>query len=76
MFSKEEKTILAAILEKAILDLKHPEMPDKNPQFTIHIDGKESWSWADIKPNWTFNKDNPAVSSDWNESARDFMAGK
>ena len=23
------------------------------------VEGKENWSWAEIKPNWIFNKDNP-----------------
>ena len=31
---------------------------------------KDSWSWADIKPNWTFDKDNQPTVSLWNENAR------
>lgn len=57
MFSLEQKKFIAAEVEKILLSLNHPEMPKINPAFTLHIDGAESWSWADIKPNWTFNED-------------------
>ena len=48
MFSKSEKQIIADGIEKILLELNHPEMPKENPDFKIHINGKESWSWADI----------------------------
>lgn len=72
MFSVAEKQWLAAEFEKLILSLKHPEMPTEKPSFTIHIDGKESWSWADIKPNWTFGNDTSQFShaNPWNEISR------
>lgn len=55
MFSVQEKQHIAKELEKILLELKHPEMPNEKPNFTLHIDGKASWSWADIKPNWTID---------------------
>lgn len=72
MFSLKEKQQIAATIEKLLLDLKHPEMPTVNPSFTLHVDGKESWSWADIKPNWTFNEQPPEVNL-FNEIARDLL---
>jgi hypothetical protein len=54
MFSVAEKQHLASEIEKLVLSLHHPEMPTEKPKFSIHIDGKEDWSWADIKPNWMF----------------------
>lgn len=72
MFSIEEKKQIAAAIEKVLLDLKHPEMPTEKPRFKIHIDGKESWSWADIVPNWTFGGDEP-TGKRWNEIARDVL---
>jgi len=54
MFSTEEKKHIAAVIEKTLLDLKHPEMPKEKPTFSIHIDGEASWSWADILPNWVY----------------------
>lgn len=50
MFSLNEKRKIADGIEKILLELKHPEMPTEKPFFTLHVDGKESWSWADIKP--------------------------
>lgn len=55
MFSMAEKRKIADAVEKVILDLKHPEMPGEKPKFHLHIDGKEGWSFADIKPNWIFD---------------------
>ena len=68
----EEKKKIASVIEKTLLELNHPEMPKEKPSFTIHVDGKESWSWADIKPNWTFENNPPGVNT-WNEIARDVM---
>ncbi len=67
MFSLHQKIWLAREIEKLILSLHHPEMPKEKPHFKIHIDGAESWSWADIEPNWTFENKTPGVNP-WNES--------
>ena len=56
MFSMKEKIKLAGIIEKALLDLNHPEMPGEKPRFQLHVEGEESWSWADIVPNWLWKK--------------------
>lgn len=54
MFSKAQKQRIAAAIEKVLLDIAHPEMPTERPRFHLHVDGKESWSWADIEPNWVY----------------------
>jgi len=54
MFSLKQKQFIAAEIEKLLLSLNHPEMPTSKPNFTLHVDGKEEWSWADIKPNWIY----------------------
>ena len=54
MFSAEEKQYIAGVVEKTLLGLNHPEMPKERPVFKIHIDGKESWSWAYIETNWKY----------------------
>ena len=75
MFSVKEKQWLASEIEKLILSLGHPEMPKEMPSFFIHIDGKESWSFADIKPNWTFTPNSPVPTPNmWNEDAREIMS--
>ncbi len=70
MFSKKEKQYIASEIEKLLLSLNHPEMPKEKPVFKIHIDGKESWSWADIEPNWKY-EDKPG--NPWNEVAREVL---
>ena len=72
MFSMKEKQIIAAAVEKALLEINHPEMPNERPSFTLHVDGKESWSWADIEPNWKYET-KPATTTQWNEGARSFL---
>ncbi len=73
MFSITEKKKIANEIEKLLLSFNHPEMPTEKPNFKIHIDGKESWSWADIEPNWKYegkaHKYNP-----WNEIAREKLS--
>jgi hypothetical protein len=66
MFSLKEKQHIAAEIEKLLLAINHPEMPKRHPRFRLHVDGAESWSWADIEPNWTFETKAPAVNP-WNE---------
>ena len=68
MFSLQEKQKIANEIEKLLLSFNHPEMPLERPKFELHIEGKEDWSLADIKPNWTF--DGAYKTSFWNENAR------
>lgn len=76
MFSVAEKKKIAEGVEKILLELDHPEMPKEKPVFKLHVDGKESWSWADIEPNWKYGDDNPPNISPWNEVARKKMANR
>jgi len=72
MFSVQEKQYIASEIEKLLLSLKHPEMPDERPSFKLHVIGKASWSWADIVPNWEYEDKDPSINP-WNEKARDAM---
>lgn len=74
MFSIKEKQHIAAVIEKTLLELNHPEMPTEKPVFTLHVDGKESWSFADIKANWMYEQ-NPGKANPWNEISRDALEG-
>ena len=67
MFSVEQKRQISATVEKVLLDFNHPEMPTERPNFSLHVDGKESWSFADISPNWTFDDKNLPGVNPWNE---------
>ena len=75
MFSTEEKIKISEEIEKLLLSFNHPEMPEEKPNFKIHIDGKESWSWADIEPNWKFSETNKPGTNPWNEVAREKLSG-
>jgi hypothetical protein len=70
MFSVAEKQRLAKIVEDAILELNHPEMPKEKPVFELQVLGKEDWSFARIHPNWRQPNGPPNV---WNEMARDVL---
>ena len=72
MFSTNEKKRIADAVEKILLEINHPEMPKERPSFKLHVDGKESWSWADIEPNWTYEGTHPKTT-EWNENARIYM---
>ena len=76
MFSVKEKQHLATVIERALLDLQHPEMPTERPVFVLNVAGKEPWSYAEIKPNWSFSVENPPGINPWNEHARDVMEKK
>lgn len=72
MFSVNEKQHIATEIEKLIRELNHPEMDNDNIRFNIHIDGRESWSWADIKDNKTV-KEGGISANPWNENARSVL---
>ena len=73
MFSIKEKQYIASEIEKLLLGLNHPEMQKDKAMFILRVDGKEDRSWAEIKPNWYFSKDNPPKINPWNENARETM---
>ena len=75
MFSMKEKVFIAAEVEKILLSLNHPEMPKEKPEFQLHIEGKEAWSWANVEPNHHFENKTPGINP-WNENAREHMKGQ
>jgi len=67
MFSVRQKQLIAKAVEEVLLSLNHPEMPKEHPRFVLDVYGKESWSWAKIEPNWTF-EGWPTTVNPWNEA--------
>lgn len=65
MFSVRQKRQIADAVQKILRDTNHPELPEGEIKFRLHVDGAESWSWADIKNNGEV--ENPGVNP-WNES--------
>ena len=64
MFSIRQKQEIADKVQKILRETNHPELPSGEIQFHLHVDGAESWSWADIKNNGQVT--NPDVNP-WNE---------
>lgn len=60
MFSVRQKREISDAVQKILRATNHPELPDGEIQFHLHIDGAESWSWADILNN--DNVQNPGVN--------------
>jgi len=61
MFSVRQKREISDAVQKTLRDTKHPELPDGEIRFQLHVLGSESWSWADIHNNGAV--ENPAVNS-------------
>jgi hypothetical protein len=51
MFSVAQKRNIAEAVQSILRDTKHLEPPLGEISFNLHVDGLESWSWADIKNN-------------------------
>lgn len=67
MFSLQQKRSIADQVQKILRDTQHPELPEGEIQFHLHVDGAESWSFADIKNNGAVT--NPTINP-WNEQAK------
>jgi hypothetical protein len=64
MFSTEQKKQISDAVQKILQDTKHPELPKGEINFLLHVDGEQSWSWADIRNN---NAVINPVANPWNE---------
>ena len=51
MFSVKEKRTIAEKVQAILRDTDHPELPEGEIQFNLHVEGDEDWSWADIRNN-------------------------
>ena len=65
MFSVRQKREIAEKVQQALRETGHPELPEGEIQFSLHVDGAESWSWADIRNNGTVIN---AGVNPWNEA--------
>jgi hypothetical protein len=64
MFSVAQKRAIATAVQLILRETNHPELPDGEIQFLLHVDGAAPWSWADIRNNGAVL--NPDVNP-WNE---------
>jgi hypothetical protein len=51
MFSVREKRLIAEKVQNILQETRHRELPNGEISFALHVDGAESWSWADIQNN-------------------------
>ena len=68
MFSVEQKQKISEAIQGVLRETNHPELPKTEIQFSIHVDGAESWSWADIRNNGFYTKENPPSINPHNEA--------
>jgi hypothetical protein len=64
MFSVRQKREISTAVQLILKDTKHPELPLGEVSFNLHVDGAESWSYADIKNNEACKN---LVVNSWNE---------
>lgn len=64
MFSVRQKREIADAVQRILRATNHPELPSSEIQFSLHVDGAQAWSWADIRNNGAVT--NPDVNP-WNE---------
>jgi hypothetical protein len=51
MFSVKQKREISEKIQMILQGTMHPELPKGEVSFHLHVDGAESWSWADIRNN-------------------------
>lgn len=60
MFSLNQKRLIADEVQRILRETGHPELPGGEIGFLLHVDGAESWSWADIRNNGAVS--NPGIN--------------
>ena len=64
MFSVSQKRDIADKVQTILRETQHPELPEGEIKFDLHVFGAESWSYADIQNNSAV--ETPSVNP-WNE---------
>lgn len=64
MFSVRQKREIAERVQQILRETNHPELPDSEIKFHLHVKGAETWSYADIQNNGAVPS--PQVNP-WNE---------
>jgi len=74
MFSVRQKREISDAVQKILRETDHPELPDGEISFRLHVDGAEPWSWADIANNGAVS--NPDINPhNENQDARNVIDG-
>jgi hypothetical protein len=67
MFSLKQKQEIAEKVQQILRETNHPELPKGEIAFQLHVDGAESWCWADIRNNGFYTAANKPTVNPWNE---------
>ncbi len=51
MFSVQQKRKIADQVQQILKATDHPELPEGEIEFQLHVVGAQFWSWADIRNN-------------------------
>ena len=51
MFSVRQKREIADKVQAILRETHHPELPEGEIQFRLHVKGATAWSWADVLNN-------------------------
>lgn len=51
MFSIAQKRMISDAVQQVLRATNHPELPPGEIIFSLHVEGAEPWSWADIQNN-------------------------
>ena len=75
MFSVRQKRMISDQVQKILRDTNHPELPPEGEEipFMLLVNGKASWSWAQIVNNGAVQVLNAILTQEpsvnpWNES--------
>jgi len=70
MFSIREKREISDKVQAIIRATNHPELPEDEIKFHLHVDGAESWSWADIQNNGSVSSPTFSLHNELQDSCR------
>lgn len=56
VFSLRQKREISEAVQVVLRSTAHPELPRDEIQFTLRVEGAESWSWAEICNNGAVEK--------------------
>jgi len=68
MFSSRQKQEIAAGVQLLLRATNHPELSEGEISFQLHVDGAESWAWANIRNNGCYTPTNKPSINPENEA--------
>jgi len=68
MFSVKQKRQISKAVQNVLRETNHPELPKGEISFSLHVDGEESWSWADIRNNGSIALPTVNPHNEWQDS--------